>query len=75
MSYSAEQYKRIAGVEPPKPFALKTPAERIHDREQFLALVNTSQDEDAVDELFKNVRMNPSLHAVDIEEDEQVSAA
>jgi hypothetical protein len=75
VSYSVEMYKRITGVEPPKPFAEKTVEERLRDRDRFLAIVNDSPDDDSPDDFLQMARMNPVFQYPDVRQEEQVDAA
>jgi hypothetical protein len=58
----AETYKRITGVDMPKPYAERTNEERLAARDRFFKTVNESNDDDAIDDLFRNTRMNPQLY-------------
>ncbi len=67
MTQTTELYKRITGVDPPKPFTQKTHEERLRDRDKFIAAVNDSDDDDAVDELLEYILMDrrqSELHSI-----------
>ena len=57
MSYADEVYKQITGMNPPPLWAERTPEERLRARDAFIAAVNESDDDDAVDELFARAKL------------------
>lgn len=58
MNSYAEVYKQITGTTPPKPWAERTPEERLRARKLFLDTVRESSDKDdaAVEEFFRTIR-------------------
>jgi hypothetical protein len=70
-----EMYKRITGVDMPKPFSERTHEERVQAQNEFLDAVAESDDDDAVDDLFRNTRMNLHLQAPSFLDEEEADAA
>ncbi len=74
--YAVECYRRITGVDPPKPFGERSLEEQRRDWDLFLQTVRDSSDEedDAVDDLFTNIRMNIRLQSPAFNDTQEESA-
>jgi hypothetical protein len=70
-----EMYKSITGVDMPKPFAERTHEERVQAQNKFLASVAESDDDDAIDDLFRDTRMNLHLREPSFLDEEDADAA
>ncbi len=67
MTYADEIYKQITGFDPPRRWEERTPEERLQARDAFIASVNESDDDDAIDELFAHAKLAFTIPEKDAE--------